>query len=572
MRFKKDVLLPLLALGAFLALSAPLWATGSIAGRVATERDSVIVPVVGAEVTAVSSDWRVWKTARTDSGGNYQIDDLRAGDYRVEACARDLGCLFFPGTRERDSAQLVAVVDGDTTSGIDFLFPSFAPPPSPSPGLITGRITNAATGEGIAGARVKARPIGHWESFKTETGPDGSYQLSVPPGDFDVFASASDFESGVFAGNPVHVDSGDTVEGIDIALSPEGADDGSISGQVTNAADGSPIEDAFVFARRIDRCGFEDTRTDSMGNYKIEELRPGFYKMGTFAEGFFPAVFPDPVEVLAGMETPNINLALQPETPPDSGTISGMVTVDDSTGLPIEEAVVAAVGFDSSRHHLIIRFAHTDSSGAYELTGLPKIPFILIAAARGFFAEIFDNVQRFEDATLVTPDASGINFALARRDSSGHAVSGIVQSNMAGPLPGALVSISLSAGGPVAGTAVTLPDGGFIIEGLDPGVYILAATTEQGSVSQSIDLSGGSLAGVSLTLPASTVLRGDINGDGSYQPSDVVMLLNGVFIDPSTLPDRAAADLNCDGDLTPSDVVAELQLVFLGQSAAVCGF
>ena len=55
---------------------------------------------------------------------------------------------------------------------------------------------------------------------------------------------------------------------------------------------------------------------------------------------------------------------------------------------------------------------------------------------------------------------------------------------------------------------------------------------------------------------------GDLNGDGSFTPSDVVLMLNCVF--PQT-GDCALSftDLNCSGDLTPADIVLELYLVFL---------
>ncbi|MGH8005045.1 MAG: carboxypeptidase regulatory-like domain-containing protein, partial [Limisphaerales bacterium] len=378
------------------------------------------------------------------------------------------------------------------------------------------------------------------------------------------------YQPGEYAGNPVRVDVYDTASNVDVALRPVALGFGSLSGQVTNAVNGSPIPRALVVARQGDGFGFGSALTDENGNYRIGPLPAGSYRVAAVARGFFPGVYPDPVEIRAGENTPGIDLRLRPVPPPDLGTISGMVT-DDSIGEPIACAVVAAVGFDSTFHHRIIRFAHTDSTGNYVIAGLPKIPYFVIAWARGYFAEIYDNVRRFEDATKVTPDASGINFALEKRDSTARSLAGIVQTNANTPLGGALVQ-AVDGGGSVVGAALSLPDGGFMLDGLASGSYTVSAATDEVSVSQNVDLSGGSLAGRSFTLPSGTVLRGDINQNGTYEPADVVLLMTGAFNDPNTLPDRAAADINCDGQLTPADVVAELLLVFGGQSSVACGF
>lgn len=62
--------------------------------------------------------------------------------------------------------------------------------------------------------------------------------------------------------------------------------------------------------------------------------------------------------------------------------------------------------------------------------------------------------------------------------------------------------------------------------------------------------------------------KGDMNFDGLLNASDVVRLMNYVFlgIDPP-LPSESVADVNCDGVLTASDVVLELNRVFLGSTA-----
>ncbi len=519
----------------------------------------------GAHVSAQSADSLNPFFATRSGPEGYYLLEVPTGDFQPTAynvVALALGYEITPYV-----GNPVPVGANDTVRGIDI---ALHPTPPPNPALITGRITDAETGAGIADAWVGASGEFLDIIFQTRTGPDGRYELPVVAGGYFVRAAARGYMPGEYPGNPVRVEAYDTASNVDIALLPFLTGFGSISGQVTNAADGSPVPQALVVARQPDGFGYGTALTDSGGHYRIGPLPAGFYKVAAMARGFYPAVYPHPVEVRANENTPDINLRLQLVPPPDLGTISGMVT-DDSTGVPIGCAVVAAVGFDSIFGHRIVRFAHTDSAGSYLIGGLPRIPYFVIAWARGYFAEIYDNVHRFADATKVTPDASDIHFELARKDSTAHSLAGIVLSSANTPLGGALVQAT-DGSGAVAGAALSLPDGGFILDGLAPGSYTVSASLDAVSTLQNVDLSGGSVAGVSLTLLSGAGLRGDLNGDFVFAPSDVALLLNGVFLGPSHLADPLAADVNCDGRLTPADVSVELQLVFLGQSAAVCGF
>ncbi len=65
--------------------------------------------------------------------------------------------------------------------------------------------------------------------------------------------------------------------------------------------------------------------------------------------------------------------------------------------------------------------------------------------------------------------------------------------------------------------------------------------------------------------PSCANIKGDMNGDGFYTSTDVVLLLNCAFLGTGSC-DICFADLNCDRVLTPSDVVILLNLAFLGIS------
>ena len=164
---KRVVPTSILTLAILLLFSSVAGAVGSISGQVNLEHEFALIPVAGASVTALSQDSHFVAMARTDSSGSYQINNLQAGNYRVVACKLDLGCLFYPGTSHPDSARMVAVVDNQVTSGIDFTFRPFLPEPPPS-GLITGLITNAATGDHLSSARVFAKPLNNLPVIRSE--------------------------------------------------------------------------------------------------------------------------------------------------------------------------------------------------------------------------------------------------------------------------------------------------------------------------------------------------------------------------------------------------------------------
>ncbi len=65
-----------------------------------------------------------------------------------------------------------------------------------------------------------------------------------------------------------------------------------------------------------------------------------------------------------------------------------------------------------------------------------------------------------------------------------------------------------------------------------------------------------------------TVSGGDLDGDGVLTATDIVLLLNCVFLGEGNC-EVCFADVDCDGSLTSSDVVMELNAVFLG-SAVSC--
>jgi hypothetical protein len=66
------------------------------------------------------------------------------------------------------------------------------------------------------------------------------------------------------------------------------------------------------------------------------------------------------------------------------------------------------------------------------------------------------------------------------------------------------------------------------------------------------------------------VLRGDVNRDGVINISDVVYLINYLFIGGPAPDPLALGDANCDGVVNGADVVYLINYLFIGGPPPSC--
>ncbi|HUV88573.1 MAG TPA: carboxypeptidase regulatory-like domain-containing protein, partial [Anaerolineae bacterium] len=160
------------------------------------------------------------------------------------------------------------------------------PTPTPVPSL-SGRVTDAPTGQGIGGARIEAGPAGNGGPGMREwnhtaiTASDGSYAMfDLPAGDYLVRIVATGYAREYWdnatpsdEATLVTVSTGVTLAGIDFALT-EG---GSISGHIYQSDGTTPIVGAWVLVRPskyVSDDGFWAT-TDAEGAYSVAGLPLG---------------------------------------------------------------------------------------------------------------------------------------------------------------------------------------------------------------------------------------------------------------------------------------------------------
>ena len=66
------------------------------------------------------------------------------------------------------------------------------------------------------------------------------------------------------------------------------------------------------------------------------------------------------------------------------------------------------------------------------------------------------------------------------------------------------------------------------------------------------------------TIPSTTVIKGDANGDGTVDVADVVAIVNYILEKPGESFVFEAADINRDGTVDVSDVVSTVNIILKG--------
>jgi Carboxypeptidase regulatory-like domain/Kelch motif/Viral BACON domain len=171
-----------------------------------------------------------------EGGGSQTHTASRWGDYAAMQVDPTDGCTFWFTT---EYMETTSTADWQTRIG-SFRFPNCTAGPH---GDLTGTVTDASTGDPIADAVVSTSVA------STSTDDEGQYSLTLPPGTYDVTASAFGYEEQTVTGVEV-TDGGTTVQ--DFALDPVPVR--TVSGQVRDGSghgwplyakvtvDGVPVE------------------------------------------------------------------------------------------------------------------------------------------------------------------------------------------------------------------------------------------------------------------------------------------------------------------------------------------
>jgi hypothetical protein len=378
-------------------------------------------------------------------------------------------------------------------------------------GSISGNVTDASTGMPIEGYWVNIYEKTTHESYGATTDSYGNYtSIGVPAGSYIAVCGCSteedylcEFYNHTHYYNlktPVTVTSESAITGIDFTLVLEG----KISGKVTDS-DGSAIEGAFVYIECTTQTWDTYAWTDSDGNYTITDLIEGSYRLKATSEGpqgyigewynnTYDSDSAELVSVTAGETKSDIDFALALE-----GKISGTV-IADSTGLPIEGALVSA--FDFTTFEGAGYTGTTDSDGSYTITGLAAGTYKVWAHYSGEYAgEYYDETYAVASANAVSVTAgvttSGIDFHIGK----GGKITGTITADSDGSkLEGITVYIGDYTTRDYICTAYTDSNGSYTTTVLPAGTYTVEAHPSSGyAIEYYNDTNYHSAAPVSIT-------------------------------------------------------------------------
>ncbi|MBN1774623.1 MAG: carboxypeptidase regulatory-like domain-containing protein [Deltaproteobacteria bacterium] len=278
-------------------------------------------PVPGASITFSPEQGAFGGRRSTvaDDDGSYVLEDVAPGSYVVRV--------------ERTSLR--AVVPDVPEHELNLEIPA---------GAIAGFVRDAATGVGIADARVRARtalaggaaasPPGAGAG-SAETGPDGSFEVTgLAAGSYELQVSHAEYSPGQVT---VELPATGRLDGVEVRLEPGVR----IGGRVVNEAD-QPVAEAFVLLLDPQTGAMVpgDPRgrmTGTDGSFELTGVAPGTWKLQASASGYATSAA---VAVDASTGAENVVLRVTP-----GGRVEAVVV--DSSGAPVAGVPVALVDPDT---------------------------------------------------------------------------------------------------------------------------------------------------------------------------------------------------------------------------------
>ncbi|HID11406.1 MAG TPA: carboxypeptidase regulatory-like domain-containing protein, partial [Candidatus Latescibacteria bacterium] len=334
-------------------------------------------------------------TARTGADGRFSLG-VEAGGYSLVASKSG----YIEQTRK------VEVALGDTVE-VEFVL-------SPSFGTIDGYLTDRRTGDPVADALVRAVEVGSGIGAMGKTDDSGFYEFpGLVPGVYTVSATHPAYRPEVWEGE-VLPPSG--VLHIDFQLKPAEA---HIYG--TCRSEGDPVAGATVVA--LDSLGRTFAAvSDDEGNYTLEHLLPGTYRVSAGLTGYRTE---EGEVAVALVESARADFSFLP----NDGSISGWARDEGGRGMGGVPVVARGQAGNEGR-------ATTEEDGSFHIPALAPDTYTVTASLPGYAPA---------EATLtVDPgqDVEGVELALERNTLT---LSGSVQDQRGRPLPG--VSVEALAGG-----------------------------------------------------------------------------------------------------------------------------
>ncbi len=521
-------------------IDAAMQLGGSITGTLTSAATGL--PVSGAWVYLYQpATGQGVASATSGTDGTYTLVGLATGSYDVEFGASGYQTQWYQNQTSYSSANPVSVTAGQTTAHIDgqLLLPA----------TISGTVTDASSGSGVSLVHVTVFS-GSIAVGSATTGPDGTYTVTgLAAGTYTVeFAgySSSGYAAQWWndvasqaAATPITLALGQTVAAVNASLQALG----SITGTITDSSTGQPIAGVCVTVSPASDIGnaISTACSDATGAYHAIGIPTGTYLVafadpaGNYSEQWFDAkadaLSADPVEVITGSTTSNVDAAMSP-----AGKISGVVT--DSSGQPIQGVCVyayEATTFNEANGNC------TDSTGTYVIGGLTPGSYDVEFAPYGspYIGQWYDNSATSSTATAIAVTAGATQHANASLVTGGTVSGTVTDAATHAPLSGICVDVWDSAGYSSSGctdssgvyTTGGLPTGTYYVQFYDGSGrgYLTQYYNGQTDISQASTVAvhlGQNTAGIDAAMTQGGVLAGSVTDGSTSQP------LAGICIDP----------------------------------------
>jgi Carboxypeptidase regulatory-like domain len=286
-------------------IDAQLQEGGRIAGAVSVPGGGLTPHIVDVNVCAYTVGGEFSGCGNPKLNGEYAIEGLESGEYKVGFSSFVLGYLpqYYDDKSSLAEAVAVSVTVGHTTPEVNAKLESA--------GKITGRVTDAATKAPIQDIQVCVQPSTWINCVWTDS--NGEYTISeLASGEYKVefLPYGRDY---FFLRRSVSVTAGQVTSGVDAALT-EG---GRMTGRVTDASTGEPIEDVLACADGVGGADGECGITNANGEYTILALNGQYRVQFSALSGSYLSEFYGDKYSLAESEASLISVAAP-------GTVSGI--------------------------------------------------------------------------------------------------------------------------------------------------------------------------------------------------------------------------------------------------------
>ncbi len=348
-----------------------------------------------------------------------------------------------------------------------------------APTSLSGEVVDAK-GRSIPGARVQVlRDTSRQQSFdlrralfelqstvtalaEAGVGPDGRFLLeNLPPGRFVLRVSAPGYATTFKSGVLVTLDEHSSA--VRVVLDPGAGFHGKVVDETGRGLAGARVIAVAMPGRRLERFDRVEAEADAAGEYRLDTLIPGMtYGIEAWAEGYAPTG--TYVREIEGLKKRDWKLKR-------TGRIEGRVT-DEATGAGVPDCQITVLAGPLSGVSPVS--TTTDQAGGFVLPHVNPGPILLFSAkAAGYQPGGRFSMAAVQGQKVKAGETTWVDWTL----KAGGAVVGRVTSDGGRAVPYAEVALvdrnrgRRRLNGEV--TAVTEPDGSFLLAGVQPGEYDL---------------------------------------------------------------------------------------------------